>query len=86
MIDMGDINSQYWGLHTTKHFGIKLKHKHRVRRDGFDSKGRPWYQVESKLADDINARWIGGISGTAEWLALSAQSIEWADKNQKHSK
>ena len=40
-----------------------------------------WYAVEVK--DEDQEQWIGGLSGTAAWLELIQQDIEWAWKNRK---
>lgn len=40
-----------------------------------------WYSVEVK--DEDQDQWIGGLAGTAEWLGLIQQDIEWAWSNKK---
>jgi len=78
MFSIEEINTQYWGVHKG--------YKHRVRRCGSTPKGKAWYVVETKSADDFEAQWAWGLCGTAEWLNLSQQSIDWAEKNNKTKK
>ena len=48
--------------------------KCRVVRDG-----KNWYRVEWK-PNDIETPWQWFLIGTAEWLGLTQQDIEWANK------
>ena len=56
--------------------------KCRVRRDGSTTKNEPWYIVEWK-PNDLETPWQWYLCGTASWLNLTEQEIEWAEPKAK---
>jgi hypothetical protein len=51
--------------------------KCRVRHKGINSRGEDWFHVEVKSIN-IDEPWVWFLIGTAEWLGLTQQEIEWS--------
>jgi hypothetical protein len=68
--------------HKNDFFGRDEYGRTRVRRDGATPQGEAWYRVEWKPPVE-DAVWLWHMCGTATWLNLTAQEIEWAEANGK---